>query len=62
MTPFPVIDILPEQKEKMSRKDYGGSMAPRCLPVLLKARHHRPRVLRRGAHLRTAPAPLRGQC
>ena len=25
-TPYPVIDILPEQKEKLSRKDYGGSM------------------------------------
>lgn len=25
-TPYPVIDILPEQKEKLKRKDYGGSM------------------------------------
>ena len=25
-TPFPVIDILPEQREKLARKDYGGSM------------------------------------
>lgn len=25
-TPYPVIDILPEQKEKLARKDYGGSM------------------------------------
>jgi CTP synthase len=25
-TPFPVIDILPEQKEKLARKDFGGSM------------------------------------
>jgi CTP synthase len=25
-TPHPVIDILPEQKEKLARKDYGGSM------------------------------------
>lgn len=25
-TPYNVIDILPEQKEKMSKKDYGGSM------------------------------------
>ncbi len=25
-TPYPVIDIMPEQKEKLARKDYGGSM------------------------------------
>jgi CTP synthase len=25
-TPYPVIDILPEQKEKIAHKDYGGSM------------------------------------
>ncbi len=25
-TPYPVIDILPEQREKLARKDYGGSM------------------------------------
>lgn len=25
-TPHPVIDILPEQKEKVAKKDYGGSM------------------------------------
>ncbi len=25
-TQYPVIDILPEQKEKLARKDYGGSM------------------------------------
>ena len=25
-TDYPVIDILPEQKEKLARKDYGGSM------------------------------------
>lgn len=25
-TPFPVIDILPEQREKLARRDYGGSM------------------------------------
>ena len=25
-TPHPVIDILPEQKEKLARKDYGGTM------------------------------------
>lgn len=25
-TPHPIIDILPEQKEKLAKKDYGGSM------------------------------------
>ncbi|HUO56045.1 MAG TPA: CTP synthase [Candidatus Paceibacterota bacterium] len=25
-TPYPVIDILPEQREKLAHKDYGGSM------------------------------------
>ncbi len=25
-TPHPVVDILPEQREKLARKDYGGSM------------------------------------
>jgi CTP synthase len=35
-TPFPVIDILPEQKEKLRRKDYGGSMRLGAYPCALK--------------------------
>ncbi len=35
-TPFPVIDILPEQKEKLARKDYGGSMRLGAYPCALK--------------------------
>ncbi|HEY4487220.1 MAG TPA: CTP synthase [Candidatus Paceibacterota bacterium] len=35
-TPYPVIDILPEQKEKLARKDYGGSMRLGAYPCLLK--------------------------
>ena len=35
-TPFPVIDILPEQKEKLARKDYGGSMRLGAYPCELK--------------------------
>jgi CTP synthase len=35
-TPYPVIDILPEQKEKIERKDYGGSMRLGAYPCLLK--------------------------
>ena len=35
-TPHPVIDILPEQKEKLARKDYGGSMRLGAYPCDLK--------------------------
>lgn len=35
-TPYPVIDILSEQKEKLARKDYGGSMRLGAYPCELK--------------------------
>ena len=35
-TPHPVIDILPEQKEKLAHKDYGGSMRLGAYPCYLK--------------------------
>jgi CTP synthase len=35
-TPHPVIDILPEQKEKLANKDYGGSMRLGAYPCALK--------------------------
>ena len=35
-TPFPVIDILPEQKEKLAKKDYGGTMRLGGYPANLK--------------------------
>jgi len=35
-TPHPVIDILPEQREKLARKDYGGSMRLGAYPCTLK--------------------------
>ncbi len=35
-TPHPVIDILPEQKEKLAKKDYGGSMRLGAYPCELK--------------------------
>lgn len=34
--PYPVIDILPEQKEKIARNDYGGSMRLGAYPCYLK--------------------------
>src|SRR3989338_8498985 len=34
-TPHPVIDVLPEQKEKIARKDYGGSMRLGAYPCEL---------------------------
>ncbi|MBI4093993.1 CTP synthase, partial [Candidatus Kaiserbacteria bacterium] len=39
-TPYPVVDILPEQKEKLARKDYGGSMRLGAYPTLLKEGSH----------------------
>ena len=35
-TPYPVIDILPEQREKLARKDYGGTMRLGAYPCALK--------------------------
>ena len=35
-TPHPIIDILPEQAEKLKNKDYGGSMRLGAYPCLLK--------------------------
>jgi len=35
-TKYPVIDILPEQREKLAHKDYGGSMRLGAYPALLK--------------------------
>lgn len=35
-TPDPVIDILPEQKELLAKKDYGGSMRLGAYPCVLK--------------------------
>jgi len=35
-TPYPVIDILAEQKQKLAKKDYGGSMRLGVYPASLK--------------------------
>lgn len=35
-TPYPVIDILPEQRERLARKDYGGSMRLGAYPCDLE--------------------------
>lgn len=35
-TPHPVIDILPEQKERMKKKEYGGTMRLGAYPAMLK--------------------------
>src|SRR3989344_2051803 len=35
-TKYPVIDILPEQREKLARKDYGGSMRLGAYPCYLE--------------------------
>ena len=35
-TPHPVIDIMPDQREKLARKDYGGSMRLGAYPCVLK--------------------------
>ena len=35
-TPYSVIDILPEQKQKLAKKDYGGSMRLGVYPASLK--------------------------
>jgi CTP synthase len=36
-TPHPVIDILPEQKERLAKKDYGGSMRLGAYPCKLRS-------------------------
>ena len=35
-TPHPIIDILPEQKEKLKKSDYGGTMRLGAYPAILK--------------------------
>jgi len=35
-TPYPVIDIIPDQKEKMLNKNYGGTMRLGAYPCVLK--------------------------
>ena len=57
-TPFPVIDLLPEQKEVA---DLGGTMRLGADPIKLHNGHARAGDLRRGGHLRAPPPPLRGQ-
>ena len=57
-TPFPVIDLLPEQKEV---RDMGGTMRLGADPGEAPRRHARAGDLRRGRHLRAPPPPLRGQ-
>ena len=57
-TPFPVIDLLPEQK---GIEDLGGTMRLGARAVELARGHACPRALRRGRHLRAPPPPLRGE-
>ena len=57
-TPFPVIDLLPEQKEVA---DMGGTMRLGADPVKLHDEHAGARAVRRGGRLRAPPPPLRGQ-
>ena len=57
-TPYPVIDLLPEQKEVA---DLGGTMRLGADPIKLHAGTPRAGDLRRGRHLRAPPPPLRGQ-
>ena len=54
-TPYPVIDLLPEQKEV---RDMGGTMRSRRRPGQAPRLHAGPRDLRRGGHLRAPPPPL----
>ncbi len=35
-TPHPIIDIMPDQKEKLEQEDYGGTMRLGAYPALLK--------------------------
>ena len=57
-TPYPVIDLLPEQKEVA---DLGGTMRLGADPIKLHDGTQGARDLRRGRHLRAPPPPLRGQ-
>ena len=57
-TPYPVIDLLPEQKEI---NDMGGTMRLGADPIKLHEGTQGARDLRRGRHLRAPPPPLRGQ-
>ena len=58
-TPYPVIDLLPEQKEV---EDLGGTMRLGAQAVELADGHAHARGLRRRAgRLRAAPPPLRGE-
>ena len=57
-TPYPVIDLLPEQKEI---EDLGGTMRLGAQAVELADGHADARDLRRGGDPRAPPAPLRGQ-
>ena len=54
-TPYPVIDLLPEQKEV---SDMGGTMRLGADPIKLHAGHAGARDLRRGRDLRAPPPPL----
>ena len=57
-TPYPVIDLLPEQKEV---RDLGGTMRLGASAVELVEGTGVTRRLRRAGRPRAAPAPLRGQ-
>ena len=57
-TPFPVIDLLPEQKEV---EDLGGTMRLGAQAVELAEGNRGSRALRRGGRPRAPPAPVRGQ-
>ena len=57
-TPYPVIDLLPEQKEI---EDLGGTMRLGAQAVELAEGTKVARELRRAGRPRAAPAPLRGE-
>ena len=57
-TPYPVIDLLPEQKEV---EDLGGTMRLGAQAVEVGRGHAGTRRVRRAGRPRAAPAPLRGQ-
>ena len=57
-TPYPVIDLLPEQKEI---EDLGGTMRLGAQAVELAEGTRARETLRRGDRARAAPAPLRGE-